>query len=130
MPVKYERDDVRLLITVSMEGPFDTPSLVRTLDRQLAEGTWRYARLYDQRGVTLAPTSQQIRALLEAVRQRLREHGPRGPVAVLTDQPAHFGMVRMYMTLAEEEPSVSVFRDPDEVQQWLAERGHGPAPPS
>jgi len=41
--------------------------------------------------------------------------------------PAHFGMVRMYMTLAEEEPAVSVFRDPADAHRWLAERGHGPA---
>jgi hypothetical protein len=126
MPVNYARDDVRRLITVSMHGPFDTRSLVDTLDRQVAEGTWAYARLYDERGVTVAPTSQQIRALLDAVRQRLRDHGPRGAVAVVTDQPAHFGMVRMYMTLAEEEPAVSVFRDPADAHRWLAERGHGP----
>ena len=65
MPVNYARDDVRRLVTVSMQGPFDTRSLVDTLDRQIAEGTWAYARLYDERGVTVAPTSQQIRALLD-----------------------------------------------------------------
>ena len=54
MPVNYARDDVRRLITVSMQGPFETRNLVDTVDRQIAEGTWAYARVYDERGVTVA----------------------------------------------------------------------------
>jgi len=127
MPITYTRDDRRHLITVTVDGPFDLDEIMATIDRQAAEGTWRYGRLYDERGMQPAPTSDQIRALLEAVRQRIRMHGRRGPVAVLTDQPTVYGMVRMYMSLAGEEPSVSVFRDVGDADRWLADRGHGPA---
>ena len=128
MAIFYERDDDRRLVTVTVDGPFDLNGILETLDRQAAEGTWQYARLYDDRHVSVPPTSEQTRSLLEAVRRRIREHGPRGPVAVVTDQPANYGMVRMYMTLADEEQFVAVFRDPGDAGRWLAARGHGTAP--
>ena len=127
MAIFYARDDDRRLITVMADGPFDVDGILGTLDRQATEGTWQYARLYDDRRVTVPPTSEQTRSLLDAVRRRIREHGPRGPVAIVTDQPANYGMVRMYMTLADEEQFVAVFRESSDAERWLAARGHGPA---
>ena len=121
MPITYERDDLRRRITVTLEGPFDLDELVATVDHQASEGTWHYSRLYDAR-LHEAPTSAQIRALLGQVRERTRMHGPRGPVAVVTDHLAVFGMVRMYMSLGENDGTVEVFRDIAEAESWLTAR--------
>jgi hypothetical protein len=125
MPITYVRDDARRLITVAVDGPLVLAEVLATIDRQAAEGTWHYARLYDDRRLRPVPTSAEVRTLLDGVRGRIREHGSRGPVAILTDQPAVFGMVRMYMSLAGDEPAMSVFRDIGDAERWLGERGHG-----
>jgi hypothetical protein len=128
MSISYARDDSRRLVTVTFDGPFSLRETVATLDRQAAEGTWPYARLYDQRRLDPPPSSHEIRVVLEAVRARIREHGPRGPVAILTDQAVVYGTVRQYMLLADDEPSVALFRDAEEAERWLAAHGHGKTP--
>ena len=130
MPITYKRDDLRRRITVTLEGRFDVDHVVATVDRHAAEGTWHYTRLYDVRGALEAPTTAQIRALLGHVRERTRTHGPRGPVAVVTDHLAVYGMVRMYMSLGENDGTVEVFRDLAEADSWLLARAtaaDGPA---
>jgi len=129
MPITYERDDLRRRIIVTLEGPLDVDEIVATIDRQASEGTWHYSRLYDAR-LHEAPTSAQIRALLGHVLERTRMHGPRGPVAVVTDHLAVYGMVRMYMSLGENDGTVEVFRDIAEAERWLTARAlaaDGPA---
>ena len=117
--ITYERDDLRRRITVTIVGTFDVADVVATLDRQASEGTWHYARVYDERHVSGAPSSEQIVALLGQVRERIRMHGPRGPVAVVTDHSAVYGMVRMYMTLGDNDGTVRVFRSMDDAERWL-----------
>jgi hypothetical protein len=129
MPITYERDDLRRRITVTLEGRFDVDEIVAAIDRQASERTWHHSRLYDARRLHEAPSSAQIRALLGHVRERTRMHGPRGPVAVVTDHLAVYGMVRMYMSLGENDGTVEVFRDIAEADSWLTARaigGHGP----
>jgi hypothetical protein len=123
VPITYERDDARCVVTVTIDGAFDLREIIATLNRQASEDSWHYARLYDHRHIQPPPTNDDVRGLLDAVRRHIREYGPRGPVAVVADQPAVYGMVRMYMTLADEEPAVAVFRDVPAARVWLAERG-------
>ena len=122
MPITYERDDVRRRITLTLHERFDVDEVVATLDRQISEGTWHYTRLYDERDVPEPPTTAQIRALLGHVRERTRLHGPRGPVAVVTDHSAAYGMVRMYMSLGDNDGTVEVFRDIAAADSWLTAR--------
>lgn len=122
MPITYERDDRRHRIIVTLEGTFDVDEIVATLDRQASEGTWHHTRLYDLRALREAPTSPQIKALLGHVRERTRVHGLRGPVAVVTDHLAVYGMVRMYMSLGENDGTVEVFRDIAAADRWLTAR--------
>jgi hypothetical protein len=122
MPITYERDDLRRRITVTVKGDCDVDEIVATVDRQASESTWHYSRLYDTRGLHAAPTTAQIKALLGHVRERTRVQGPRGPVAVVTDHHAVYGMVRMYMSLGENDGTVEVFRDIAEAERWLKAR--------
>jgi hypothetical protein len=130
MSITYERDDLRRRITLTLDGPFDVDAIVATFDRQASERTWRYGRLYDARGVRDTPTTEQIRALLGHVRERIRVHGPRGPVAVVTEHSALYGMARMYMSLGENDGTVEVFRNVADADSWLNARAiaaEGPA---
>jgi hypothetical protein len=122
----YERDDLRRRIRVTLEGRFDVDAIAATFDRQASEGTWHYSRLYDLRGVRETPTTEQIRALLSQVRERIRLHGPRGPVAVVTEHPALYGMVRMYMSLGENDGTVEVFHNVADADGWLKARAIAP----
>ena len=126
MPITYERDDLRRRITVTLHGRFDVDEIVASIDRQAAEGTWPYSRLYDERGVPEPPTTAEIRALLGQVRERTRLHGPRGPVAVVTDHSAAYGMARMYMSLGDNDGTVEVFRDIAAADSWLTAHASPP----
>ena len=81
MPVAYERDDPRRLITVTVAEPVALDDILGVIDRQAAEGTWGYAMLYDLRGV------KDVSALghLPQIAARVKALGgdrPRGPVGV------------------------------------------------
>jgi hypothetical protein len=47
MPITYERDDSRRLITVTVTEPYAVEDILGVIDRQAAEGTWMYALLYE-----------------------------------------------------------------------------------
>jgi hypothetical protein len=47
MPIDFQRDDHRRLITVTLTDPFTFEELLSQTDRQWAEGIWNYAVLYD-----------------------------------------------------------------------------------
>ena len=49
MPLAYERDDRRRLITITVTDPYTVEEVLRVIDRQAAENTWEYAMLYDLR---------------------------------------------------------------------------------
>jgi hypothetical protein len=118
MPLSYQRDDVRKRITVITTGVLTSGEIVAMVDRQANEGTWSYAMLYDACRVTSVATADEVRALAHHVQALERTHGPRGPVAVLTNEDAIYGMARMYSTSSQQR--VGVFRDAADAERWLA----------
>jgi hypothetical protein len=123
MSLTYERDDVRRRITVITAGVVTGREILAMVDRQAAEGTWSYAMLYDASTVDSVASADEVRVLERHVAMLSRAYGPRGAVAVLTREPAIFGMVRMYATLGESSHQcVDVFRNPPDAERWLAQR--------
>lgn len=121
MPITYVRDDQRRRITVTTTGMVGLDELLAVVDRQAAEGTWRYGMLYDSRRVASVASQNEVRAGLKHVEALSRIHGRRGPVAFVTTMPAAYGMVRMYSTLAgQQHQAVDAFRDIGDAERWLA----------
>lgn len=121
MPITYVRDDQRRRITVTTIGMVGLDELLAVVDRQAAEGTWRYGMLYDSRRVASVASQNEVRAGLKHVEALSCIHGRRGPVAFVTTMPAAYGMVRMYSTLAgQQHQAVDAFRDIGDAERWLA----------
>ncbi len=127
MPITYERDDARRRIRVELAGAVTVEDLLAIVDRQAAEETWQYGLCYDARRITksAASTVDEARRVLRHVVETNARHGARGPVAIITDNPADYAMVRMYSSLgAEQQMTVEVFRDPSDAMRWLDTAGH------
>jgi hypothetical protein len=122
-PLTYSRDDARHRITVTITGPATLDDMMRIVERQAADGTWRYAMLYDQRTTAISASAGELRAFLAAVDRLTRAHGPRGPVAMVCLTDEQFGMARMYSTLGEHQGLDSeAFRDFAAAEAWLDRR--------
>jgi hypothetical protein len=122
--ITYARDDVRRRITVTIIGPVRLQDLIAAIERQAAEGTWRYAMLYDERAATAALSVDAIRTLVTLVAQLTLAHGSRGPVAIVCRSVDQFGMARMYSTLAANRANLdsNVFYELAAAAAWLRDR--------
>jgi hypothetical protein len=125
----YKRDDVRRQITVTITGPALLADLASVVERQAADGTWRYAVLYDECTGTASLSVSATRALVTVVDRVTRAHGPRGAVAFVCEAGEKFGMARMYSILGEQQGLAShVFHDVAEAEAWLDTRRGMAAP--
>jgi hypothetical protein len=122
MPITYERDDERCRIQVRLSGAVTVEDLLAIVDRQAAESTWHYSLCYDARHITkqAESTVDEVRRVLHHTVQTSARCGERGPVAIITDHPADYNIVRMYAALsAPQRITVEVFRDPADAIRWL-----------
>jgi len=114
-------DRARMRLVATGEGNITVSDLRAVVDQQLADGTWRYGLLYDFIGATAAVTATEMRAL--AAHIEALPSPKRGPVAVVTEHPALFGMARMYSMLTEAAGlRFQVFRDRPSAEHWLDEQ--------
>jgi hypothetical protein len=102
--VRYERDDARGRITITLSGSVTVEDLLAIVDRQAADQPWHYSLCYDARRITkdAASTVKEVRRVLRHVVETSAIHGARGPVAIVTDSPADFAIVRMYSALGAD----------------------------
>jgi hypothetical protein len=121
MAVTYQRDDARRRIVVTIVGTISSVDIVEIINRQLSEGAWQYAILYDSRLDASQMPIAEVRAIIDYVARCISQHGPRGPVAIVTPHAANCGMSRMYSSLVERvNLTVDVFREMEEAEEWLA----------
>jgi hypothetical protein len=121
MPISYriESPSGVILIDVVGEVPIEAYSdLWEELmaDERISSGP---RILADFRKVEVRRTGAEVRSVAATV-QRFRAFAAGGRMAVIADQPASFGLARMYETLVEPTAfEVRVFRDPDEARAWI-----------
>src|SRR5437879_4661582 len=129
MPIRYELDDLRRRVVVTVEGLFRTDDIFTIMARQRAEHTWSYGLLCDLRGMTGTPTVGEPRQLMsEAAARQPGEEG-RGPVALLVTDPYLYGRLCAYAVLGRSTTrSIEVFRDRSEAEQWLTTRSKASGP--
>jgi hypothetical protein len=116
MPIRYERDDARRRVVVTVQGPFSVADFLAVMERQRDERAWTYGMLSDLRGMTGEPAIDDLRQFLS---EAARATEPRGPVALLATDPVIYRRACTYATLGSATLTVGVFRDLDEAEQWL-----------
>jgi hypothetical protein len=119
MSIRYERDDARRRVVISMQGPFEPADFLAVIERWRGEDIGAYGMLYDLRGMTGEPTIPDLRQFMGEAAQVNR---PRGPIAILATGPEIYRRACTYATLGRATLTIEVFRDPNEVEQWLTAR--------
>jgi hypothetical protein len=121
MPIAYERDDQRWLITLIVTEPYSVHDSLTAIDRQAAEDTLGHAMLYDLRGVV---TGTSIEADLKQMADRIRIVGggsELGPVGIaIPPRPALFLVLLTYAQLTKELVTVDVLLTAAWLDAWLA----------
>jgi hypothetical protein len=124
MSTRYERDDSRRRVVITIQGAFQADDVLAIMSRQRREDTWGYATLWDLRGLTGLPTVADLRRMMSQAVQRAQGEGPRGKVALLATEPILYGKLCAYAALGQSTAlTIEVFRDWDEAEQWLSESG-------
>jgi hypothetical protein len=119
MPIAYQRDDQRWLITVTVTEPCTVDDISIVIERQAAEDTWEYALLYDLRAITDASTEADLQQLAERVKVAGGER-ERGPVGIaIRARPALFLLGLMYTNLIKEFVSVELLLTAAQIDAWL-----------
>src|SRR5579864_5103446 len=76
MPIRYELDDLRRRVAVTIEAAFQTDDVLAIMARQRAEHTWTYSMLYDLPGMTGKPTVADLRRLLSEAAELGQDEWP------------------------------------------------------
>ena len=127
MPIRYELDDLKRRIMVTVVGLFRTDDILAIMARQRAEHTWTYAILYDLRGMTGEPTIAELRQLMSEAAELRQGEGPRGPVALLATDEVLYTRLCTYAALGRATTlTIDVFRDEDNADRWLTAQSKTP----
>jgi hypothetical protein len=121
MPISYERDNHRRLITVTVTDPYTQHDVLTVIDRQAAEGTWEYAVLYNLQGVRDFARSADESASVAAHVAAVSGGRPRGPVGLwVPPQPAGFQTGMDYSRQTSGVVELEVLLTRSQVDAWLA----------
>jgi len=120
MPIAYERDDQRRLITVAVTDPYSVDDILIAIDRQAAEDTWAYATLYDLRAVTFASTEADLQQTADRVKV-VGGGRERGAVGIAVGaRPEMFRMGLRYTELTRKLMNVEVLLTSAQLEGWMA----------
>lgn len=128
MPITYERDDQRRLITVTVTDPYSIDDIVGAIGRQAAEDTWGYAAFYDLRVVSRPPREPDLQQIVDWIRDvgSGRER-PKVGLAVGAS-PEQFRMGLLFMELTRKLVTVEVLLTATQINGWLARNARGGSP--
>jgi hypothetical protein len=119
MPVRYERDDARRRVVVTVEGEFQTSDMLTVSELQRGEDTSGYGMLFDLRRMTGHPTPGDLRKMIDETAFSRPAGQLRGPVAIVATDPILYRVACTYAALGHAKLAIQVFRDVDEASLWL-----------
>jgi hypothetical protein len=123
MPITYERDDVRRLVTVTMTEPVSFADLLSVVDRQAAENAWEYAVFYDQRGMQTVATPAEFATFADHVRT-VGGGRQRGPVGVAVSlRPASVREALAHTKRLGAKLPFEMLLTDAQVDEWYARHG-------
>lgn len=127
MPIQYRVEPERDLIRVVMKGAVGEESFEQYKRQIVGDPAFspEFARLYDLREVTSAPTTAQVRSLVDTIVRRALPTSAKRAIVVSSD--VSYGMFRMLGSLLEGQTreQFHVFRAMDDALAWLEESGKG-----
>ena len=128
MAITTTIDSVTGLRTHVVTGELTAQDLIETIESAFNRDDFEPGSdaLWDFRGATGRDlTAKEVRSIVDAVKSR-RAKDTRTRVAVVVARDLDFGLARMYQQMLEASTMVrvTVFRDRDEAEEWLA-RGRG-----
>jgi hypothetical protein len=119
MPIRYDRDDERRLITVTLTEPVSFAELLSVMDRKDAEKTWDYALLYDRRAMRTVSTVVEFEQIADHVRA-LGAGRQRGPVGVAIPQrPTEVRLTLANAELMVDKLTFEMLLTETQLEEWL-----------
>lgn len=122
MPITFGVDHTRRLVSFRVVGPWRTEEMLMVVSQAIAQldPGIRYDILSDHRDAAEPATAEQVRALVELLREHGRLFdGQRG--AVVVGSAASYGMMRMLAAHSEQLGlSVQGFWSLDEALEFLS----------
>jgi len=124
MPIEYQRDDRRRLITVTLTEPFAFEELLSQTDRQFVEQTWDYAVLYDARETSHINSPQEIQQIVDHTRS-VGKGEPRGPVGVaIPRRPDTLKSGLQLVKVSGPLRDIEILLTEAQIEAWLARHAH------
>jgi hypothetical protein len=120
MPITYERDDNRRLITLTATDPYSIDNILSVIERQAAEDTLGYAMFYDLRSVQDTSVLKGLQQIADRVGM-VGGGRARAPVGVaILARPELFLAGLMYAELTREIMDVEVLLTAPQIDDWLS----------
>jgi hypothetical protein len=124
MPITYERDDARQLITVTVTEPYVVDDVLDAIDRQSIEGTSGYAAIYDVRAADLLTGEDAERLHARLAANAATGHRP-GPTALrVALNPDQFAMGHDFTKRAGGLIDLEVLVTARQFEEWLVRNAH------
>jgi hypothetical protein len=120
MPILYECDHQRRLITATFTEPHTVDEVLDVIERQMADNAWEYATLHDMRATTHLSTLDEARQITARV-QALGGGRTRGPVGMAISRTAE--QLREGLRFAEATKHIvtlEVLLTKAQLEEWLA----------
>jgi hypothetical protein len=118
MPITFRVDHEGREIYAVAEGPITLTDIRQHLDEERRAGAVAYRELIDGSKAVVALSTQDVRAIVELLRE-LGRQGELGPTAVVVADELAFGMLRMLQMLVDDVCVIRPFRSLAEAQVWL-----------
>jgi hypothetical protein len=120
MPYQYARDDTARRVKITLTDPLTVAERIAAVEEQVADNAWRYGTLIDARYLAVYKANPaEMQAVVARVAELVAEHGPRGPVAVVSNRAAVISAGQMYNHFDDKRNTVEVFWDLDEARRFL-----------
>ena len=122
MPISYVLDRATHRVRTTVMGTVTVDDILNHLKAACEEQVLTYSELIDARQAGPSQLSPQDLWLAAGqVRKTEFDRRSLGPRAVVVEDLATFGMVRIFTTLVSDFFPMNVFRDFNEAEAWLAE---------
>src|SRR5712671_2776973 len=120
MPIHYECDHKRRLITATFTEPHTIEEVLGVIERQMADNAWEYATLHDMRATThLSPVDEarRITARVQALGAG-RQRGPVGMAISRTPEQLREGL--RFAEATKHIGTLEVLLTKAQLEEWLA----------
>lgn len=119
MPIIWTIDHATRLVSGTVDGHIDLPSLESYVEGVTAAGGKSYPKLFDLRAAEVALTDDDIAVMAQAV-TRLAERGTIGPVAIVATDALSIRLAELFDDQTRLRRPCEIFADPAEARWWLA----------